>query len=718
MIHPQHFRQLLAIVASILLPVVAASGARVQLKSVEASFAEHPEELAQVIDGKDTGRGGWSVFPKTTEPQAFIVKATQPLHALSYNVTLCFLSGYPGRYCGRFALSYTTDPKPSLKSKWERFVPEGFTATGTTLELESDGVLVSGKSDSMIGDAVFLVRVRSPRQAVTGFRLDVFPFLIPKYSEPGLSWSEYRDFRLTEFRIESVQTATTNVALNAPVKASHPLWAGMSASVLTDGLPGSFNHPARADLGRDFFFEIDLGEVREIDHLALRGRADGYATDRMSRVLVELYTYSPDSEAAPNWRIMSRPDGSQHGAGEIDILRPADGEGVPKGRYLRISSDSSVALSPQIAEVEAYETLTPHPVSIKADGHPLSFGESLRVPPGTSVLSVALTVPGVGLPERLPIRWRLRGLHDDWQVTRDAIAEISHPPAGNYTFEAQVRHTDGEWDSSLLSFPTTVTAVFWQTPVFYGCVGAVLFLALALAIRAAVRRREERRMAALRLRTALAEERSRIARDMHDEVGARLSQLALMQDLILRQYSMPAEAQQNLRHLAQNTRHAVDALDQVVWAVNPLHDTLAGVAEYLSHTASSYLSPLNISCRLDMPFDWPEVEVRAHVRHQLVLAFREALQNVAKHSGAESVTLTMRYDAPELFVRLSDDGCGLPENFTGEGKDGLNNMRARLTNIGGVCEFRNLPEGGTEVCMRAPLTPKHQHSHADTHSLN
>lgn len=715
MIHLLHFRQLLAFLASVLLPVLAASGARVRIESVKASFSEHPEELSQVIDGKDIGRGGWSVFPRTSEPHTLVVKTAQPLHALAYNVTLCFLSGYPSRYCGRFALSYTTDPTPSLEGKWERISPEGFTATGTTLKLEKESVLVAGKSDSMIGDAVFLVRLGALHKAVTGFRLDVLPFHDPRFSEPGLSWSEYRDFRLTEFRVETVQTATTNVALGSQVRASHPLWGGTPASVLTDGLPGSFNHPARADLGQNFFFEIDFGEVRQLDHLALRGRADGYALDRMSRLLVQLYDQPPGAGSVPVWQTVSRPDGSQHSPGEIDVLRSVDGQGVPKGQYLRLSSDSTVALSPQIAEVEAYETLTPYPVSIKADGRDLSSNQEVRTPPGTRLLNIVLTIPGVGLPERLPIRWRLRGLHDDWQITRDSVAEVSHPPAGTYVFEAQARHTDGEWDSSMLSLPLTVSAVFWRTAAFYWSASAAAVLGFALMMRAVIRRRQERQMAALHLRTALAEERSRIARDMHDEVGARLSQLALMQDLILRKHPMPTDAQSSLRHLAQNTRHAVDALDQVVWAVNPLHDTLAGVAEYLSHTASSYLTPLNISCRLDIPFDWPAVEVRAQVRHQLVLAFREALQNVAKHSGAESVTLTMRYNAPELLVRLVDDGCGLPQDFTGEGKDGLTNMRARLANIGGVCVIQRLPEGGTEVRMHAPLAPQHHQSHADTH---
>lgn len=699
-------RRWLATFVLAVLPIFAASGARLPLRLVESSFAEKPAALRQVIDGKDTGRVGWSVFPRTGEAHALIIATAQPIRAQAFDVTLCFLSGMPGRYFGDFALSYTLDPLPSLNGRWQRVHPQRFTATGTTLEIGEEGRLTAARSNSMIGDAIFQVQVPAPPQGVTGFRLDVFPFQCS--DAPGLrvAWNEYKDFCLTEFRVEAIQTQTTNVALGRPVKASHPLWAGHSAAVLTDGLPGSFNHPEQSGLGSAFYFEIDLGVIRTLDHIVLRGRADGFATDRLSRVLIQLYDQPPGAGAAPVWQALHRADGSFPAVGEADVIHAGDGRGIFRGRYLRLSSDSPVALSPQLAEVEAYETITPRPISFKADGHALSLGNPLRVPAGSDVLTVRFEVPGGGFPERLPFRWRLRGLHEDWQLTRDLVAETAPLRPGNYRLEAQLGHTDGQWDHSVLSVPVRISAHFWQTPLFHWSGSGFVLLGGILFLRASARRREARRQQALEHQTALARERSRIARDMHDEVGCRLSQLALMQDLMLRQHPLPPEAQHSLRELAINTRQAVAALDQIVWAVNPLHDTLTGVAEHLASTATSYLTPLDVACRLDMPMDWPAVEVRAQVRHQLMLAFQEALQNVAKHSGADAVTLLIRYEAQDLLVQLEDNGRGLPPDTAGTGKDGLNNMRSRLEAIGGVFEIRNRPEGGTQVRMRAPIHPR------------
>ncbi len=385
---------------------------------------------------------------------------------------------------------------------------------------------------------------------------------------------------------------------------------------------------------------------------------------------------------------------------------PAEGHGNCRGQYLRISTDSPVALSPQIAEVEVYGTLTPHLVDIKADGRPISGDNTPTVPAGADLVSFALAITGDGVIEGLPVRWRLRGFHDDWQITRNLLAEIPHLRPGTYRFEAQVGHTDGEWDASIADVPLTVMAPFWQTPLFSWTASCGVVLASAMSFRKAVRRRHIARIAALEYHSALAAERTRIARDMHDEVGARLSQLAVMQDLVIRQHPMPGELRQSLERIAETARGTAAALDEVVWAVNPRNDTLPSLAEYLGICATSYLGPLEITCRLDAPLDWEALEIRAQVRHELALAFKEALQNIVKHAAATEVTLELRQSATHFIVRLSDNGTGLPGAPPATGCNGLENMRARLASIGGVCEFHRSAAGGTEVEMRVPLPQK------------
>jgi signal transduction histidine kinase len=704
-----HLR-LLAI-ASIAAGCAPAAASPVAIESVQVTFPESREQtLAEVVDGLDVGRAGWSVGPRIGEAHAAIFRTRSPVEVETCEVTLCFLSGRPASYFDEFTLSATTDPNPTLESVWEPLTPVRFSATGPEINFRDDGRFTATAPASefritgLASDAVFQIGVRMPAGAITAFRVDVFPRERPASKRgPTVSPSGTGDFVLTEFRLEAAESRTTNIALGRPVKASHPLWGPFTPGMLTDGLPGTIAHPIQPDLGAEFFFEIDLGSVRTLDHIALRNRGDNSVPERLSRVKIELFEDDPGAGAAPIWTGRLRTDGTHSRPGEVDVIHASAGTGEFRGRYLRIRSESPIAFSPQIAEVEVYEKLTPQLASVRLDDHEPHTPHVVQVPAGTRWIEVIVDLPRTGAPDDLQCRWRLRGFHSDWQLANGFSIGIPPPPPGAYTFEAQVRHTDREWDSSVLTLALEMDAHFWQTRVFRHALIVAALAALALAVRYVTRRRLARRMSALEAKAALDEERARIARDMHDEVGARLSQLAILQEIFGREYALPDSAQAGLRQLTDTAREAVASLDEVVWMVNPRNDTLASLAEYLSQCATGYLAPLEIACRIDAPLDWPAIEIHAQTRHNIVLAMKEALQNVAKHSRATEVSLSLRYDPPHFFARLADNGRGLPADADGPGKDGLANMHARLAAIGGTCSVRSLPEGGTEVEMRAPL---------------
>jgi signal transduction histidine kinase len=494
----------------------------------------------------------------------------------------------------------------------------------------------------------------------------------------------------------------TNVAFEARVTASHEVEVGMSPGALTDGRAYSLVHPRDPSLGKAFHYLIDLGKTHALDHISLRQRNDRWDINRFSRLCVELFDSDPDSGANPVWTAIDRADGSYPEAAEVDVLRAASGSGEFRGRYVRLSSDSPVPKSPQLAEVEVYETRTPRMVAARADGRDLAKELPLSVPPKTRRLQLKLEIPQPGAPDEQVYRWRLQGHHDEWQPARSLDLDTPCPPAGDYRFEAQAAHSDGTWDATTLGFSVKVRPPFTQTPAFRWLVGAAALL-LGVQLSRSISRR---RIAALEAQTALAEERSRIARDMHDEVGARLAQLAVLQDVFAREHPMPKSAQESVRQLASVARQAVASLDEVVWMVDPQNDTLASTAEHLAQYATDYLAPLKISCRLEAPIEWPKLEIRAQVRHELILAFKEALQNVIKHAAATRVTLTLRHEAGQFLVRLTDNGRGMVHlDPSAAGHDGLRNMSARLGSIDGTCEIQSSTTGGTTVELRVPLPP-------------
>ena len=354
----------------------------VTFREVMATYhAGTEEDLKRTIDGWEASPKGWSVAPRFDQGQSAIFVAEKPIEADLLNLTMFFMSGRPNAAFAYFSISYTTDEQPGFQSEWHDLPMLNFGATTSKLRrgpgnrLIADEVSISSRA--RFRTTCIWISARTRGKAITGFRIDVFPVVRSAGLVQGgrlMSWSRKRDFVFTEFRAEVVST-TTNVALGAPVTATHPLYfeyETMTADALTDGWPSTIAHPAEDVTGKDFHFEIDLGKERVFDHLALRQRGDPYNLDRFGRMRIRLYEQDPKEGAAPIWQVFNRPDGSYPAQGEVDVLRASDGQGEFRGRYLRISTENPVPLSPMLAEVEVYETRTARLVSLKADDRPLA----------------------------------------------------------------------------------------------------------------------------------------------------------------------------------------------------------------------------------------------------------------------------------------------------------------------------------------------------------
>jgi len=220
--------------------------------------------------------------------------------------------------------------------------------------------------------------------------------------------------------------------------------------------------------------------------------------------------------------------------------------------------------------------------------------------------------------------------------------------------------------------------------------------------------RIKRNLALAEQHLELHRERLRIARDMHDEMGARLTYIALLADRTLRETNPSAITPGNpLERLAENARSAVAALDNIVWAVNPQHDTIGSLADHLCDYAPHYLQAAGIDCALEIHVRTPDHPLGLTVRHGLLMATKEAMQNVVKHSGATSVRLCFREEQGNVEISISDNGSGLAgEPPSDDDHSGLNNMRQRLAELGGRCEIGS-GDGGRGTCVRFTLTMEH-----------
>jgi len=217
--------------------------------------------------------------------------------------------------------------------------------------------------------------------------------------------------------------------------------------------------------------------------------------------------------------------------------------------------------------------------------------------------------------------------------------------------------------------------------------------------------KELRLLHRLQQEQALASERARIARDLHDGLGADLTQLSLLADLVGQELPRPEAAQGQLDRLATGTRRAAQALREIISATNPEDSTLDGLVTRICHYAQTLLGAARIRCRFDVPVELPEVPLSTAVRQDLYLVAKEALNNVARHSQATEVRLRVAIANDTLALTIADNGRGLAcavhdGNSSGMG---LVTMRRRVEELGGKIEIASQPGGGTTVDVVLPM---------------
>ena len=330
---------------------------------------------------------------------------------------------------------------------------------------------------------------------------------------------------------------------------------------------------------------------------------------------------------------------------------------------------------------------------------------AVRVAAGRHQLEFRYTGLNFSAPENVVFRYRLEGLDTDWvEAGPRRIAYYSHVPPGRYHFDAVAYSGEGEWSQSGAGVALVVLPHFWQTWWFYSVGGLACLGLVGGVVRYATQRKMRRELRRLGQMHAVEKERARIARDIHDDIGAAVSQLIMLGEMAGRASATPEEARRHVGRMAEKTGELAQALDETIWAVNPLNDSLASLVSYLQRFAGEFFEASPIRSRLDAPLDLPDMALDVRVRHNLFLAVKEALNNVVKHSGAREVWLRVGWDGALLAVRIEDDGRGFAPGPAGAGRDGLSNMRARLEEVGGACVVESQPGAGCRVRFTLPLT--------------
>ncbi|HEV2456048.1 MAG TPA: sensor histidine kinase, partial [Verrucomicrobiae bacterium] len=208
-------------------------------------------------------------------------------------------------------------------------------------------------------------------------------------------------------------------------------------------------------------------------------------------------------------------------------------------------------------------------------------------------------------------------------------------------------------------------------------------------------------------RHALEQERARIARDLHDDLGANLTQIVFLSERVEVARHDGQEGKPWFNLIPATAQRTIQSLDEIVWAINPQHDSLESLANYLSQFAQQHLTLAQIRCVLDVPTVLPPVPLSAEVRHNLLLVAREALQNVVTHARATEVRLVLQLTDDCLRLTISDNGKGFDPDLVSAHGNGLKNMRQRIQSIGGQLEITSASGLGSNISFSVPRAALH-----------
>jgi len=294
----------------------------------------------------------------------------------------------------------------------------------------------------------------------------------------------------------------------------------------------------------------------------------------------------------------------------------------------------------------------------------------------------------------LRYQYRLQGTSADWSTpTEQRTVNFASLSPGRYRLLVRAVNSEGVVSTEPASITFTILPPIWQRWWFL----TLTLMLVALAVYALYRYRVARLLELERVRT-------RIASDLHDDIGSNLSLIAGLSE-VLRQQARAIDSQiaERLAVIANASRQSVEAMGDIVWVVNPKRDNLLDLAHRMRRFASDTLSVRNIEFHFETPGADHNVAMNAEMRRQSFLIFKEAINNVARHSGCKSAGALLKVERGMMLLELRDDGHGFdPAN--GYQGHGLDSIRQRAEKLGGQIEVISKPGQGTTIRLQAPVS--------------
>ena len=337
-------------------------------------------------------------------------------------------------------------------------------------------------------------------------------------------------------------------------------------------------------------------------------------------------------------------------------------------------------------------------LSIGGETHGISaLGEteiaSVELGPDKNQLQIDFVALGFSPGEGLRYQYKLEGASEDWsQLADQRTVNFANLAPGRYRFLVQAVNAGGVMSERPASFSFTILPPIWQRWWFV----ALAALALGFIVYSFYRNRLAQKLAVEQMRT-------RIATDLHDDIGANLSLIAMASE-VAQQRSREEDQQvmEALSLISGTSRELVDSMGDIVWAVNPDRDHLVDLVKRMRRFASDVFSARHIAFHFESTLDDRDIRLGTETRREVLLIFKEAVNNIARHSECAQVDIEFKSQGGWLALKLKDNGKGFDTSQSFDG-NGLVSMSRRAERLGGTLEVVSGNGEGTAVTLKTPL---------------
>jgi signal transduction histidine kinase len=303
------------------------------------------------------------------------------------------------------------------------------------------------------------------------------------------------------------------------------------------------------------------------------------------------------------------------------------------------------------------------------------------------------------------IKYRLivdKKINENWIVPTNNEVEFSSLTPGSYTF--QLKPDLETLQDNITSFYFEIRPMWWQTKVFRISFACVVFLITVISARKITQKRYERQMIVLKQKTALEIERNRIASDMHDDLGADLTYISILGEMMAQTGKLENNTLNNLYKITDTSKKVIDKMGEIIWALNSSNDSLANLISYLHKYSKLFLESKNIDCSVRIPSFIPDKKLTAAYRRNTFLIFKEALNNIVKHSNTCRVELIFFINEDELIMSIKDFGTNVSRETNNQnGGNGLANMKKRALENDGTLEILFSENEGTLIQYQSKI---------------